>query len=65
MDSICWDCKNAVPGEKRGCSWSREFRPVEGWEALRRDIRPAKRRRRTPSMQESYRVLRCPRFEKG
>lgn len=65
MYSICWDCKNAVPGERRGCSWSREFRPVEGWEALRRDIRPVKRRRRTPPAHESYRVLCCPRFEKG
>lgn len=28
-DSICWDCKKATGF----CSWSREFKPVEGWEA--------------------------------
>ena len=25
----CWRCQNACGG----CSWSREFQPVEGWEA--------------------------------
>lgn len=32
---LCWSCRNAVPTEdgRRGCSWSREFRPVPGWTA--------------------------------
>ena len=32
---ICWSCQNAVPSEdgKRGCEWSRDLRPVPGWEA--------------------------------
>lgn len=25
----CWTCKNACGG----CSWSREFKPVDGWTA--------------------------------
>lgn len=41
MMTICWACANAVPDAdgERGCSWSREGKPVEGWVAERRDIR--------------------------
>lgn len=33
--SICWFCENAVPNRDgtRGCSWSKAFKPVEGWDA--------------------------------
>lgn len=32
MMTLCWGCGNAVPDAEgeRGCSWSREGRPVEG-----------------------------------
>lgn len=32
---LCWSCRNAVPSEVtgRGCEWSRDLRPVPGWEA--------------------------------
>lgn len=34
-DTLCWTCINAVPDAagKRGCSWSRENKPVRGWQA--------------------------------
>lgn len=32
-DSICWGCANSVPDRKNGCSWSRAFIPVTGWDA--------------------------------
>lgn len=34
-DTICWGCENAVPDLEgtRGCPWSREQKPVEGWMA--------------------------------
>ena len=28
-EQLCWRCQNAYGG----CSWSKEFQPVEGWEA--------------------------------
>lgn len=31
--SICWYCANAVPCKTTGCSWSRDFIPVDGWDA--------------------------------
>ena len=42
--SLCWDCQNACCG----CSWSRSFEPVEGWEA-----RPSG---------DSFFVINCPQF---
>ena len=67
-DSLCWECRNAVPNIEKlqGCSWSIFFIPVKGWDAdptivkngLREDgvvIPPAR----------SYYVKDCPYFEKG
>lgn len=50
--SLCWDCANALCG----CDWSRDFKPVEGWEAK---FSPA-----TKNKVESYHVISCPQFEK-
>lgn len=65
-DSICWECKNAVPSEETGCSWSRDFVPVEGWEAVRRYIKAFPRGvHSTYNFRESYCVKRCPLFARG
>ena len=68
MMTICWACANAVPDEEgtRGCSWSREGKPVEGWVAERRDIliqatSPGGEKKRI----ESYQVITCPEFVPG
>lgn len=68
MMTICWACGNAVPDEEgtRGCPWSREGKPVEGWVAERRDIlvqptRPGGEKKRL----ESYCVITCPAFVPG
>ena len=68
MMTLCWGCGNAVPDAEgeRGCPWSREGRPVEGWVAERRDIhiqpkRPGEERRAI----ESYQVITCPEFVPG
>lgn len=64
--TLCWDCKNAVPtlDRKCGCSWSRWFRPVEGWEAVRKDVRVISGGTQE-RMSESYIVKKCPQFVKG
>lgn len=59
--SLCWDCKNAVPGGEHGCSWSESFEPVPGWDAERRDISTGPKKE---GATESYFVYRCPEFER-
>ena len=50
--TICWKCANAVPGIKwgreYGCSWSRDFVPVDGWDATKG--------------KKGYEVHKCPKF---
>lgn len=48
--TLCWSCQNAVPADGKGCSWSRCFKPVEGWTA-----KPNGR---------SYYVKKCPLYIK-
>ena len=68
MLTKCWACANAVPDAdgQRGCSWSKDGKPVNGWEAKRRDIlvqptSPGGERKRV----ESYHVVTCPEFVEG
>ena len=63
--TICWDCENAVPSRdgSKGCPWSVEGKPIQGWTAKRKDVLVivCGRRRKI----ESYRVKKCPMFKKG
>lgn len=63
--TICWSCMHAVPCpiEGRGCSWSMEGKPVEGWKAERRDV--VQHAYGGLSVLESYCVIDCPSFCKG
>lgn len=51
----CWTCENALGG----CSWSRAFIPVEGWEAEKTEIRVGERGDGT-----TYKIKRCPEYKK-
>ena len=53
VPSLCWDCHNSITD---GCSWAREFKPVEGWEA--------KSVKKTSQYNDgiSYTVYSCPLF---
>lgn len=67
-DSLCWECRNAVPNLEKlcGCSWSLFFIPVEGWDAEPTRINNGNRtdnQALPPS--RSYHVFSCPYFEKG
>lgn len=46
-DTLCLHCTNAC---NRGCSWSDDFTPVDGWEAEYNE------------KLESYYVISCPKF---
>lgn len=62
--TICWECANAVPDRNigRGCSWSMDFEPVEGWTAERTKI---KNRGKVAEESNSYQVIACPEFVEG
>ena len=52
---LCWNCKKAVCG----CSWSRYFKPIEGWLAVPTRIMVGM------SGVDSYNIMWCPEFEHG
>lgn len=61
-NTLCWGCQHAVPNYDgtRGCSWSREGKPVEGWTA-----EPSKIKHSDASgigYCRSYHVISCPQF---
>lgn len=66
--TICWECWNAVPDkDSRGCNWSRNLEPVEGWKAeptssLSQGTHHGKH---YEVVDNSYRVISCPEFVKG
>ena len=51
----CWTCKNAFGG----CSWSREFKPVDGWKAKKTF------HLMNGEFAESYYIKSCPEYERG
>ena len=58
-DTLCWRCANACGG----CSWSRNFIPVSGWDAIPTRIRT--HHSTAAATNESYIVRQCPRFTAG
>lgn len=57
----CWDCTKAVGG----CSWSRSFRPVEGWDATPTRVKADKDADTGEQhWTDSFYVNDCPEFEK-
>jgi len=54
--TLCWGCANAYSG----CSWSRDFKPVDGWDAKKTKIETHNR-----GYTDSYIVYKCPMFKEG
>jgi len=50
----CWTCQNACGG----CSWSRSFKPVEGWTAEKTFLQS------NGEYAESYKIIKCPEYIK-
>ena len=61
-DTLCWHCANSVPNraKTRGCSWSRELVPVEGWDAITTEVYLQRKEGRPYAT--SYIVKSCPEF---
>lgn len=54
-ESLCWGC-NKCTGF---CSWSQDFTPVKGWDAI-----PTKIQTEEPGVYiDSYFIKKCPEFE--
>jgi hypothetical protein len=53
--TICWNCKNC--GNILECSWSSDFKPVEGWTAT-----PTKINMGEYGVTDSFCVHACPKF---
>ena len=58
--TLCWKCRNAVPTETTGCSWSRDFVPVDGWVVENHTTPHAN----DGGMITAYCVDYCPEFQK-
>lgn len=58
-ETLCWKCKHAIPdrSQGRGCSWSKNLQPVEGWTAEEKTV--------TDNWHTitSYCVKKCPLYE--
>lgn len=59
QQQLCWDCASACGG----CSWSREGKPVPGWEAEQTSILCCTGRQAVRT--ESYKINFCPEFRRG
>lgn len=55
--NICMECVNACGG----CSWSKNFTPVDGWTAEKVERRHTDGYR---TVDEGYRITDCPKFQK-
>ncbi len=62
--TLCWSCANAVPDKqgKRGCAWSRHFKPVDGWDAEETQLYNNENGKYAV---QSFCVHKCPEFVEG
>lgn len=56
--TICWRCANNCGG----CSWSKNFTPVEGWTAVPTELQARGTGEKNDTI-SSYDVYACPEFE--
>ena len=56
-ETLCWTCQNAT-GQ---CSWSKNFTPVEGWDAVPTKVRG---NLELDEWLDSYLVIDCPKYRK-
>lgn len=66
-DTLCWYCKKAVPmsrDKKTGCNWTDYRTPVGGWKA-KSVLLPYWRKSEKDRYMQSYKVHKCPLFERG
>lgn len=65
--TLCWSCENSVPRIEdgiytRGCNWSINKKPVEGWEAEPRTLR---HNGVGLAFTKSFHVISCPQYSES
>lgn len=60
IGSLCQMCQNAVPTYECGCSWSRDFQPVNGWTAVPTRLKDTEDGEEVAF--SSFCVMECPEF---
>ena len=60
--TLCWECTHAA-GQNM-CTWAREFREVDGWNAISTSILH-KEEDGSRTLVKSYFVVTCPLFQEG
>ena len=62
-ETLCWSCEKA----SGGCSWSKNFTPVDGWKAIPTVVCTYQTKLASGQVkkyaQESFNVQECPEFE--
>ena len=63
---LCWRCSKSCGG----CSWSRRFQPIQGWEAEPTIVKQISNRRDAAGKRiyitiKSYKITACPMFKEG
>lgn len=59
-ETLCWKCRKATNPKGSDCEWAKNFTPVKGWDAVLVKLKYA-----TVNCSSSYRVIDCPKFERG
>lgn len=57
--TLCFNCEKACGG----CSWSKNFTPVDGWKAIPTKILCGYKLKKKPHIVDSFDVYECPEFE--
>lgn len=60
-NTLCETCAHAAKGCVSPCPWAREFKPVEGWDAVHRPLKL----KRGEGCTDSYLVRACPLYRNG
>ena len=60
-EQLCFHCRKACGG----CTWSKKFKPIEGWKATPTMIKSTRHGGKKRILIESYKVVECPEYERG
>ena len=55
-EQLCWSCEKCISM----CSWSREFIPIPGWDAIEEHHTRADERN-----VDSYKIYNCPEYKRS
>lgn len=57
-ENMCWTCQKSM----FGCSWSKDFVPVKGWDADPDSIKSTNGKALNVTITPTYKVYDCPEY---